>query len=549
MDDETATEPILLSPQQLTAAEQATAAAAGRDWRAAYDALAPIEQRTASETEDLAEAAWWLGSMDESIQLYTDANRMYLEADDLSSASRTAVLLSIHTRLVGDAAQSAGWSSRAVRHLESVPESPDHGYPLYLQIAAHMGQGDSDAALADARRMQELGRRYDDPTLQVLGVYFEGRVLIKQAKVKQGLSLLDEAMVAALSDQLGQLWTGAIYCGLMDVCNELRDPRRAFEWTEATRRWTDPLPLASVFPGICRVHRAQVMQTRGEWAAAEAEALGASVDLVGIDVFAVADAYYEVGEVRRMRGDLKGAEEAYTAAHDHGRDPQPGLALLRLSQGRVQPAAASIAAALATPKSSRLDATPLLAAQVMIAIAAGDLERADESAAELEDIARTFDSQGICAEAYRSTGAVRIAQGRHMEALGSLRSAMTMFQELDAPFDVARCRILLADCYRELGDTDGAEREQAAAQQQFDKLGVVSGRSEYPNGLTAREVEVIELIAAGMSNREIAESLVLSQKTVARHLSNIFVKVGAANRSAVTAFAYDSGLMGRTTQS
>lgn len=533
--------------QQLNAAERATAAAVGRDWRAAYDALADIAERSASETEDLAEAAWWLGSMDESIQLYTEANRQYILEDDLSSASRTAVLLSIHTRLVGEAAQSAGWSSRALRHLESLPESPDHGYPLYLQIAAHMGKGETELALADARRMQELGQRYDDPTLQVLGVYFEGRVLIKQAKVEQGLSLLDEAMVAALSDQLGQLWTGAIYCGLMDVCNELRDPRRAFEWTEATRRWTEPLPLASVFPGICRVHRAQVMQTRGEWAAAEAEALGASVDLVGIDVFAVADAYYEVGEVRRMRGDLRGAEEAYTAAHDHGRDPQPGLALLRMAQGRVDAATGSIAAALATPKGSRLDETPLLTAQVVIALAAGDIALAQESAAELEDIARIFDTPGICAESYRSTGAVRIAQGRWMEALGALRSAMSMFQELNAPYEVARCRMLLADCYRGLGDTDGADREAAAARQQFDRLGVKADRPEFPNGLTAREVEVIGLIAAGMSNREIAESLVLSQKTVARHLSNIFVKVGASNRSGVTAFAYDSGLMGRTT--
>ena len=497
----------------------------------------------------MAEAAWWLGRMTEAIEMYSSVYRHYLDADDLAGASRTAVQLSIHTRLVGEAAQSAGWSSRAMRHLDAVPESSDHGYPLFLKIAAHMGQGEIELALADARRMQSLGQRFADPTLQALGVYYEGRVLVKQAKVKQGLSLLDEAMVAALSDQLGQLWTGAIYCGLMDVCNELRDPRRAFEWTEATRRWTDPLPLASVFPGICRVHRAQVMQTRGDWAEAEAEALGASVDLVGIDVFAVADAFYEVGEVRRMRGDFKGAEEAYLKAHDHGRDPQPGLALMSLAQGRIAPAAASISAALAAKQSLRLDAAPLLSAQVAIALAADDVALAERSAAELEDIARDFDSAGIRADAYRCTGSVRSAQGRHMEALSSLRSAANIWQELNAPYEVARCRTLLAECYRELGDADAADREQAAARQQFERLGVVIDRPAYPNGLTAREVQVVGLIAAGMSNREIAESLVLSQKTVARHLSNIFVKVGATNRSALTAFAYDSGLLGRTGQS
>lgn len=517
-----------------------------RDWQAAYDAYASLPDRTAGVVGGLAEAAWWLGRMDEAIQGYTDAYRLHLESGDREAAAHTAVLLSIHTRLVGEASQSAGWVGRAQRVLEQLPECAAHGYPLYLATAALTGS-DLGAAEASAHRMQELGRRYDDATLVALGVYFEGRVRIKQARVAQGLALLDEAMVAALSDELGPLWTGAIYCGLMDACNELRDLKRASEWTEATRRWSDPLPLASLYPGICRVHRAQVLQSRGAWAEAEQEALGACEDMVGVDVFAVADAYYEVGEVRRLRGDLAGAEQAYHHAHDYGRDPQPGIALLRLAQGRVADAVASIAAALPPGAGSRLERAPRHAAQVDIALAAGDLDLAESSAHEVADTAEAFDSAGLRAEGHRCGGAVLLARGRTMEALAALRLALNDWKQLDVPYEVARTRMLLAQAYAACGDTDAAGREQAAAQLCFDKLGVVVDQPGAPGGLTGREVEVIRLLASGKSNREIADELVLSPKTVARHVSNIFAKTGAGSRAAATAYAYDHGLMGRST--
>jgi len=527
--------------------EQAADAAGRRDWQAAYDAYAEVAEPTAGDTEGLAEAAWWLGRMAESIRLNTEAYRGHLDGGDLPSAARTAFLLAIHTRLVGDAAQSAGWMGRSQRVLDSMPESVEHGYPLYLQIAGLMGSGDLDAALVSARRMQDLGRHFADPTLVALGVYYEGRSLIKQARVREGLALLDEAMLAALSDELRPLWTGAIYCGLMDACNELRDLRRASEWTEATRRWCGPLPLASLYPGICRVHRAQVLQTRGEWKQAEEEALGACRDMVGIDVFAVADGHYEVGEVRRLRGDLAGAEEAYKLAHEWGRDPQPGIALLRLAQGRIEAAAAAIGAALAQGAGSPLDRAPLLAAQTSIALAAGDVPLAEASADEVARTAVAFDSPALAAEGNRCAGAVRLAQGRPMEAMAALRMSFNTWQELDAPYDVARTRLLLADAYQSMGDSDTAARERAAAGACFARLGVVVAREGLPKGLTAREVEVVRLIAGGDSNQAIADKLVLSHRTVARHVSNIFAKVGATSRSGVTAFAYDSGLMGTNT--
>ena len=520
-----------------------------REWAAAYEAYSALETQDGHVTEGLAESTWWLGNMEQAIRLYTDAYRLYVDSGDLESAARAAVLLSIHCRLVGEPAQSAGWDARAQRVLDELPECAAHGYPLYLGTAGLTGS-DLDAADASAQRLQDLGRRHDDPNLVALGVYFEGRIRIKQARVAEGLALLDEAMIAALSDDLNAFWTGAIYCGLMDACNELRDLRRASEWTEATRRWSDPLPLTSLYPGICRVHRAQVLQHRGSWAEAEQEALGACEDMAGVDVFAVADAYYEVGEVRRVRGDLAGAEQAYTQAHDHGRDPQPGMALLRLAQGRPGDAAASIAAVLAAGGRSRLDRVGLLTAQTEIALATGDIDLAESASSELAQTAHDFDSPGLRADAHRSVGAVHLARGRVMESLSELRLALNEWNQLDVPFEAARTRMLMAQAYRACGDTDAAEREESAANGCFERLGVLTGdQPDSPAGLTAREIEVLRVLATGKSNKEIAEELFLSPKTVARHLSNIFAKIGSGSRAAATAYAYDNGLMGRSTHS
>jgi tetratricopeptide (TPR) repeat protein len=217
------------------------------------------------------------------------------------------------------------------------------------------------------------------------------------------------------------VWTGAIYCGLLDACHELVDLPRAAEWTEATRRWCSPLPVASLYPGMCRVHWAQVLGARGEWEQAELEALEACRDLAEIDVFAVADGNYAVAEIRRRRGDFTGADEAYARAHELGRDPQPGLALLRLAQGRLDAATASIGAALSGFGGSRLERAPLLAAQVTIALAAGDVDRAEAAANEIIDIADAFQSIGLNAEADRCRGAVALARGESVTALATLR--------------------------------------------------------------------------------------------------------------------------------
>jgi ATP/maltotriose-dependent transcriptional regulator MalT len=535
--------------------EAARTAFAARDWQAAYDGFAAARDAAGATELDgddldaLAEAAHWLGRPDEAIASHELAYKHHLDHDAAPKAAVSAFMLAIYLRLKGEGAQADGWLARSLRLLDAEPEEgPEHGYPLYLETARLLGS-DLAAAEQSARRMQDLGRRFRDDTLVALGQFYEGRARIKQARVAEGLALLDEAMLAALSDNLKPMWTGAIYCGLLGACNELVDLRRAREWTEATRRWCDPLPLASLYPGICRVHWAEVLDVRGEWEDAEREALAVCEDMVAIDVFAVADGWFTVGEVRRRRGDLEGAEAAYAKAAEIGRDPQPGLALLRLAQGRVDVALTSITAAVAGFGGSEPERAPLLCAQAQIALTAGDVELASRAAAEVAEIADRYESPGLRAAGLRCTGAVALARGETVTALASLRAGLADWSELDAPYEGARTRVLLADAYDQLGDHDTAERERAAARACFERLGAVAelrsmdeGRgvpaAPDTHGLTARELEVLRLVATGRSNREIAGDLVISEKTVARHVANIFTKLGVSSRSAATAFAY-----------
>lgn len=518
-----------------------------RDWQQAYDAFRACEALEADDLDALGESAHWLGLADEVISIYADAYERHCAAGVPRRAALSAFMLAIYLRLRGEGAQADGWMARIQRLLADEPEGPEHGYPLYLETARLMGV-DLDAAIASARRMQDLGKRFGDDTLIALGVFYEGRAFVKQARVAEGLALLDEAMLAALSDKLKPMWTGAIYCGLLSACNELADLRRAREWTDATQRWCSPLPVASLYPGICRVHSAEMLSVRGAWDEAEAIALRVCQDMAAVDVFVVADGYYEVGEIRRHRGDLAGSEEAYMRAHEIGRDPQPGLALLRLAQGRVDAAAGSIAAAIAGFGGSRLELAPLLAAQAEIALAAGDVDLAEASAKDVAATAEEFESTGLRAVADRCQGAVALARGQSVVALAALRRACSIWQELDVPYEAARARTLLAEAYRALDDGDAANREREAARATFERLGVsgdlhLVGPAAPPCGLTAREVEVLQQVAVGRTNREIAGGLFLSEKTVARHVSNIFTKLDVSSRSAATAFAFKHNLV------
>lgn len=423
---------------------------AAGDWLVAFDCFTAARTVVALSSDNLvafAEAAWWLGRIDESLDAYTQAHRLYVDAGCAADAAMAAFYLGLHTGLRGDLSKGAGWLRRCYQLLDTIPEQRAHGYPLYIETSRALHRSNTDAAMAAALRMQALGRAYADVDLVAVGVLGEGKSLVALGQVDEGLALLDEAMLMVSSGEVTPFWSGAVYCHVMSVCHELVDLRRATEVTKSATQWCSPLPDANLYPGICRVHRAQVLQLHGNWDDAEAEAIRAHAETVNINANVAAEAHYEIAEIRRLRGDLTGAEAALRAAHELGADPQPGLALVRLAQGKIDAAASSIRAALADDRRTPLARTRFRVAQVEIALAAGDLDTARQASVELSETAETHCGSGLAAAATRARGAIFLAEGKAVTALPVLRTACKQWQQLEAPYETARTRLLLAETF------------------------------------------------------------------------------------------------------
>ncbi|MDT0353066.1 LuxR C-terminal-related transcriptional regulator [Pseudonocardia charpentierae] len=533
--------------------DTAKRAFAHNDWATAFSSFRAAGQMgglSADQWYSLAESAWWLGEIDAALDAWKRAHDLYVASEDLSRAAMSAMFLACHSLERGDTSVGSGWMQRTRRLLDNAPEGPAHGYPLYFRIFAAMSVGDLDEAMSWADEVGRIGRRFDDPSLVALSLIGRGRALVKRGSVADGMALLDAAMLDALSGRLHPVWTGAVYCHLMDACYELDELRRAGEWTHAASRWCDGIPDAGLYRGICRVHRAQILHTRGSWQEAEREATQACADMAHVHIGTIAEGHYEIGEIRRLRGDLVGAEDAFRRAHELGRDPQPGLALVRLAQGHADTAAASIRTALAVLVPP-LPRARLCVAQVEIALAAGDLETARAACTELEQTAATYESSGLAAAVQQARGALLLREGAAPEAVTMLRAACRRWQDLDATHHAANTRLLLAEAYRSLGDEDAAALELNAADAVFAQLGAEPGRRRVaslrgpralPGGMTAREIEVLRLVATGCSNRDVAAMLFISERTVHRHLSNIYTKLGISSRSAATAYAFEHGI-------
>jgi DNA-binding NarL/FixJ family response regulator len=520
-----------------------------REWSRAVELFQTAAEQSGLSPADmntLGDAAWWLGRIETSNAAYIDAYRRHVDEGRHREAAMSAIGVAVNLLLRGDDVLGSGWLARAERLLEADTDCPEYGYLLHLtRVEAAFGSNAGlDGALAAAREVHELGRRHDSADLVAAGLMGEGRILIKQARVADGLALLDEVLVLLLTERLSPEWAGDVYCNLMVAASELVDVERAAAWTEATARWLQTIDAAVLFTGICRLHRAQVHTWRGAWDLAEREARLVCADLAEIEPSSAAEAHYHLGDIRRLRGDLAGAEQAYDAARHLGGDTQPGLAMLHLARGQVDVASAAINAAVAGAPDP-LTRARLRAAQVEIALADSDTATAHAASTDLAEIAETFGSSGLLAMAEQARGAVQVASGNPDQALPLLHGALRRWQAVEAHHQCASVRLLLSRAYRALGDSDSAAREHATAAAILERLGVPARatRPAVPGGLTTREAEVLALVAAGKSNREVAAALVVSEKTVARHLSNIFSKLGVSSRTAATAFAFEHDLV------
>jgi DNA-binding CsgD family transcriptional regulator len=540
-----------LTPDGLDAAREAHARA---DWSRTYEILRLLaaDGLTSEDRYRLAEAAWWLGRTDEALVHYERAYADAVEEGQVRRAAMVALEVGFLRALRGEFTAGSGWLGRADRLLDPEPPCPEKGYTRYIEAEEALERGDLAAAAQAGREVRATGDRFGDRTLTSLGLVVEGIALIREGTVREGFARLDEALLPVLAGEVEHGWAGNIYCQMMALCHDLSDPRRAQEWTEATERWCAQFPNAAMFAGICRVHRAQLHRGRGDWAAAEREALRVCDELASMNVAAVGEARYQLGEVLRLRDDAAGAEAAYRQAARLGRDPQPGLALLHLARGEPGAAAAGIATALAAVGDDPFRRVPLRAAEVTIALATGEIDTAEGACSDLRGLATIYVSPGFEGTAWQAEGATLLARGRPGDAMGPLRDACRRWLELRLPHNEAATRVLIARACAALGDDLGSRNELDLAADTFTQLGAVRdleelaelrGERTLPDGLTEREIEVLACVADGSTNREIAAELFISEKTVARHLSNIFSKAGVSSRTAAARYALERGLV------
>jgi ATP/maltotriose-dependent transcriptional regulator MalT len=519
-------------------------------WTESYRLLQGAEREAPLEPEDLdrlATAAYLIGRDAESETFRERAHHAYLDRQDLEAAAGSACWLALGLQLRGARAPASGWFARAQHILdEGQIESVVRGYLLIPPAIQRIVQGDPAAGDALFNQAAEIARRYGDRDLACKASQGRGRALIRLGRVQEGVALLDEAMVAVTAGEVSPILAGDAYCTVLEGCREIFDLRRAYEWTASLARWCAGQPDLVRYRGECLLYRAEVLQLRGEWDDAARDAMQACELLASRPP--AGEAFYRLGEIHRLRGAFEKAEPAYVRANERGRNPQPGLSLLRLAQGRIADAAAAIRSVLTdTPASS--DRARSLEAAVRVMLAAGDLEQARSAAEELSRIARAVGAPLLAASSAHATGAVLLAEGDIPGAAISLREACRIWRDLEIPYEQAETCLLLAVVCERRGDEDGRRLEIDVARKLFTRLNAAAsltgiaapperGTAGAASGLSERELQVLRLLASGKTNRAIAEALFISEKTVARHVSNIFDKVGVSSRTGAAAWAF-----------
>ncbi|MEU6180421.1 LuxR C-terminal-related transcriptional regulator [Streptomyces coeruleorubidus] len=530
-------------------------------WRDAYEQLSAADQQGPLEADDLerlAQAAYLIGAADAATGTWERAHHAFLKRCEAASAVRCAFWIGLTLVLHGEHARGGGWLARAQHILQDAAlDCAEQGYLRIPMALRALHGGDPEAARRTCVEVTEIADRFDDADLRALGTLGQGQALVAQGRAVQGMAMLDETMVAVITGEVSPVTAGLVYCAVILACRGIFDLGRVQEWTAALSRWCATQQDLKPYRGQCLVHRSEIMQLRGEWTDAMDEARQACEHLSGPPGDPVLGmALYQRAELFRLRGEFSRAESCYREALGWGHSAQPGLALLRLAQGRLDDAAVAIRRTLG--ETEGMEERPgVLVGFVEIELAAGAVEDAQVAVDELDKIATGFDSPYLRAVVAYAHGSVLLAAGEPESACVALRSAWAAWREIGAPYETARVRLQLARACRRIGDHDTAEIELEAAGRVFEQLGAVpaleqvrqlmgrAGQGAYPSagGLTPREVEVLRLVATGASNREIADRLVISDKTVARHVSNMFTKLGVSSRAAATAYAYEHDLV------
>ncbi len=525
------------------------------EWAAAYDAWSAAGLRALSieELEDFASVTELLGRHDECVAALQREFVLSQEARDAARGVVSAFRLAMSTGAHGEPALAQGWTARAEELANELDDDAlEHGWVAYLRMFRAIMTGDVATATPQAHLALEVGRRHRDPDLTAMGLVALGRIKLYAGEVPAGLARLDESMVRVIAGECSPVIAGHVYCTAIEGCQEVSDFARMAEWTSALERWCAEQPGLLAFTGQCAVHRGQLLRQRGEWSSAlnEFEHAAARYRKVGSPPAAALSAY-ESGEVLRLRGDHAAAEAAYERAADAGFEPQPGLALLWLATGDQAAALAAVERLQAEP-GGPVQRCRLLPAAIEVLLSDGQVDRARELANELSAIAEDFGCEPLEAAAAEASGAVELAGGDAGGALPYLRKAQQMWARAEAPYERARARVLLGRALAAAGDHETSRRELEAARTALRQLGARPAADQVdrllapatlPSGLTAREAVVLRLVASGRSNAQIAADLVLSEKTVARHLSNIFTKLEVGSRTAATAFAFEHGLV------
>jgi DNA-binding CsgD family transcriptional regulator/tetratricopeptide (TPR) repeat protein len=528
-----------------------------RAWRVAFSQLATAHKEEALGLDDLellAQAAYLCGEDAASEKAWIEANQRSIENEDWARAARCAFWLGVTLQARSERAQAGGWFARAQRVLED--NDHDCVERGWLSVGAGLKlhyERNYDASTQAWEQALKVGRRFRDVDLVATARQGLGRILIKQGRISEGSPMLDESMVSVLANEVSPIPAGIIYCSVIEACQEMLDIARAQEWTAALSEWVDVQPDVVPYRGRCQIHRCEIMTLEGRWTDAAEEIAQACERLVDPPQPQLGMALNQQAEVHRLRGEFDAAEEAYRQANEKAFVLQPGWALLKLARGETEAAVTAIQRSYEAT-SKEVTRCRVLPAYVEIMLAAGNIEAAKAGHEELATIAETLGSLLLKGVALRSRGAILLAEGNATDALATFAKVWEYWSTLEVPYETARLRLLSAQASKQAGDEHTANLEFDAARHVLEQLGAdhdfkmlqVLSRStpdETPGGLSPREVEILTLVAKGKSNREIASDLVISERTVARHMSNIFNKLDVASRTAASAFAFENDLV------